>query len=218
MKSIQIKNTDLKFHQLPKGELSYRVDWDLKPHRNQFIKRGKSLIHLNVKQDVWMSETLVPQSLWETVMDFNPSKFRGNNKPVDSVSYNEVNDFIEKLNGITGHQFRLPTETEFLYACVMSDIEGLSMDIDDRAWYEKNSKNQTQEVGIKYWGALPFSDLPGNLYQFVNADLTKVQNGFCMYKGACWATQGLWIDKDYFMLIRQEKRDHTVGFRLVLNH
>jgi formylglycine-generating enzyme required for sulfatase activity len=68
--------------------------------------------------EFYMGQTLVTQAQWETVMDFNPSGFRGDNiLPVDSVTWLEAMDFCQKLSQKTGHNYRLPNEAEWEYAC-----------------------------------------------------------------------------------------------------
>ena len=61
----------------------------------------------------WIAETEVTQKQWNTIMSFNPSKFKGDDLPVDSVSWNLAQKFIKTLNSRTGKKFRLPTEAEW---------------------------------------------------------------------------------------------------------
>ena len=57
----------------------------------------------------YIGKTEVTQELWQAVMDSNPSKFKGDRKPVEQVSWNDCQTFISKLNSLTGKNFRLPT-------------------------------------------------------------------------------------------------------------
>ena len=66
--------------------------------------------------DFYIGETEVTQELWEAVMGGNPSDFKGSNRPVERVSWNDCQEFIRKLNEMTGQKFRLPTEAEWEYA------------------------------------------------------------------------------------------------------
>lgn len=65
----------------------------------------------------WMGETEVTQSQWAAVMDGNPSRFRGHDLPVEQVSYEDVQTFIDRLNQTTGQRFALPTEGQWEFAC-----------------------------------------------------------------------------------------------------
>jgi formylglycine-generating enzyme required for sulfatase activity len=66
--------------------------------------------------EFWLGETEVTQAQWQAVMGSNPSKFRGDDLPVEKVSWKDVQEFIKKLNARSGKRFRLPTEAEWEYA------------------------------------------------------------------------------------------------------
>lgn len=216
MKSLRVNNYILNFHPIPLGQIYYRVDWDKKPHRNQFVKRSVTTIDINISQEVWISETLITQEIWTELMGNNPSKFKGADKPVENISYNEIVEFLGKLNRLTTNKFRLPRESEYIYACILNYENDLQKNLDDIVWYEKNSNGQTQPVLSKPLGKLKIADLIGNVYHFVENDITQVPLNKSVYKGACWATQALWVDKDYVMKIDKNSRDNTIGFRIML--
>ena len=96
----------------------------------------------------YIGETQVTQALWEAVMGNNPSKFRGQDKPVDSVSWTNCQDFLILLKYLTGKEFRLPTEAEWEYAarggnCSRGYKYAGSNNLSDVAWYFGNSGWQT---------------------------------------------------------------------------
>jgi formylglycine-generating enzyme required for sulfatase activity len=66
--------------------------------------------------DYYIGETEVTQELWKAVMGNNPAKFKGENYPIENVSFNDCVRFVEKLSQLTGRRFRLPTEAEWEYA------------------------------------------------------------------------------------------------------
>lgn len=90
----------------------------------------------------------VTQALWRAVMGSNPSYFKGDNLPVEQVSWNDCQTFINRLNSYTGRNFRLPTEAEWEFAARGGNYSrhykySGSNYISDVAWYNDNSGNRT---------------------------------------------------------------------------
>ena len=127
--------------------------------------------HRVTLSDYYIGETEVTQALWQAVMGSNPSWFKGNNLPVESVSYNDVKEFITKLNQKTGKTFRLPTEAEWEYAARGGKkSKGYkysgSNNIDDVAWYDENSNDKTHPVKTKRPNELEIYDMSGNVLEW----------------------------------------------------
>ncbi len=115
----------------------------------------------------YIGETEVTQALWKAVMGKNPSKHKGDNHPVEQVSWNDCQEFIKKLNAMTGKNFRLPTEAEWEYAARGGKKSrgykySGSNNIDDVAWYSENSSG-THPVKTKQSNELGIYDMSGNV-------------------------------------------------------
>ncbi len=118
-----------------------------------------------------IGETEVTQALWEAVMGKNPSKFKGNNRPVERVSWKDCQTFIAKLNSLTGKRFRLPTEAEWEYAARGGNrSKGYkysgSNTLSDVAWYTDNSGKTTHDVKAKSPNELGIYDMSGNVWEW----------------------------------------------------
>ena len=116
-----------------------------------------------------IGQTEVTQELWEAVMGSNPSTYEGTKHPVDCVSWEDCQEFINKLNTLTGKNFRLPTEAEWEYAARGGNkghgykYSG-SNNIDDVAWYVGNNNSlNTHDVASKYPNELGLYDMSGNV-------------------------------------------------------
>ncbi len=101
----------------------------------------------------------------------NPSYFKGDNLPVEYVSWGDCQEFISKLNQLTGKHFRLPTEAEWEYAARGGDkSKGYkyagSNNISSVAWYDGNSGNTTHNVGTKLPNELGLYDMSGNVLEW----------------------------------------------------
>ncbi len=115
----------------------------------------------------------VTQALWTAVMGNNPSRFKGDNRPTECVSWDDCQTFVKKLNGLTGKKFRLPTEAEWEYAARGGKkSKGYkysgSNNIDEVAWYYSNSGSQTHPVGTKKPNELGIYDMNGNVLEWCN--------------------------------------------------
>lgn len=149
------------------GEGNYNGDWEeedddfygyLTPHK--------------VKVDrFFIGETEVTQELWSAVMGTNPSYFKGLNRPVEQVSWDDCHIFIRELNLLTGRRLRLPTEAEWEYAARGGNksqgyVFSGSNEIDKVAWHEGNSNKETHDVALKQANELGLYDMSGNVFEW----------------------------------------------------
>lgn len=142
--------------------------------------KNETPVHTVTVSSFYMGETEVTQALWYAVMGYKPTSdgpywsFNdglGDYYPAYNISYDDIQEFITKLNSITGMNFRMPTEAEWEYAArggnrsagyifSGSDILG------DVAWYTDNSNSKTHEVKTKNANELGIYDMSGNIWEW----------------------------------------------------
>ncbi len=191
-----------------------------------------------------IGETQVTQALWQAVIGDNPSYFKGDNqRPVEQVSWNDCQDFIRKLNSLTGKNFRLPTEAEWEYAARGGNkSKGYkyigSNSINNVAWYGGNSgrgwfnlHQQTHPVKQKQANELGLYDMSGNVWEWcqdwyhVNFYRVSPSNNpqgpscgsFRVYRGGCWGNGARGCRSSYRLKNDPDFWDGGLGFRLALS-
>ena len=193
----------------------------------------------------YIGETQVTQALWQAVMGDNPSRFEGPDHPVECVSWNDCQSFVEKLNeelkkDLNGCLFRLPKEAEWEYAALGGNkSKGYSYagcdDIDKVAWYWKNSgdnylkgsdddwdwdeikKNNCKTHPVKKLSPneLGIYDMSGNVWEWCE-DLYEPSSSRRVLRGGSWFSDAGSCRVSYRGFSDPAYGDDSIGFRLVL--
>jgi sulfatase modifying factor 1 len=179
----------------------------------------------------------VTQAQWRAVMGTNPSSNSGcDNCPVDNVSWDDVQQFIQKLNQQTGKRYRLPTEAEWEYAARGGNkskgfIYSGSDDIGAVAWYDGNSGSKTHPVGQKSPNELGIYDMTGNVWEWCsdwyaeyyyssspNSNPQGPSSGSDrVLRGGSWIYAATYCRVAIRFLSSPEYRTYIYGFRVLLS-
>ena len=203
-------------------EMEDPYDWEKPTHQ------------VTLTNDYYIGKYEVTQALWQAVMGNNPSNFKGDNLPVSNVSWNDCQDFLIKINSITGKKFRLPSEAEWEYAArggkksISYQYSG-SNNISDVAWYDGNSANKTHAVGTKQANELGIYDMAGNViewcqdwYERYNSSSQVNPTGATsgsghVVRGGCWNYTARSCRSSYRDSYMPGFRYKYFGLRLVLS-
>jgi len=166
-----------------------------------------------------ISETPVTQALWKSVMGENPSMFIGDNRPVEQVSWNDCVKFIEKLNKLTGKEFRLPSESEWEFAARggnkgMKTVYAGGDDINAVGWCN-GDESGTHDVKAKSPNELRIYDMSGNVWEWC-ADWYDKYNTFKVCRGGGWDSEPQSCSVSARNYGGSCRRSNNVGFRLAL--
>ncbi len=189
---------------------------------------------VNIKA-FYMSETEITQAQWMAVMENNPSDFKGcMDCPVEQVSWHDVQEYIKKLNTMTGKNYRLPSEAEWEYACRSGGKNEPfcgGRKRYDVGWYLNNSGRKVRKVKQKAPNGLGLYDMSGNIFEWVQDCWNPNYEG-APNDGSAWLSRkcnervlrgGSWntFSTPGYMrsVVRfkqfSDKRHNVFGFRLV---
>ncbi len=170
----------------------------------------------------------VTQELYYNITGENPSSFIDLNKPVETVSWKEAIMFCNKLSEETelkscyeikseneiifdenANGYRLPTEAEWQFACQEGTKEIRYGDLDKIAWYKNNSKNSSQEVGLKEPNSFGLYDMLGNVWEWCNDIYDEtVYGSYRIFRG------GGWCDVERSVMATTRRRSHPISFKI----
>ncbi|MDD4497697.1 MAG: formylglycine-generating enzyme family protein [Methanosarcinaceae archaeon] len=164
----------IEFVEILPGEF----DMGYKDCKNKYCENEIPHHTVTIKNPFYMGKYPVTQKEWKEVMGDNPSYFQKCNgfkdddtRPVEKVSWNEVQIFIKKLNENEGtDKYRLPSEAEWEYACRAGTKTRFSHEnskLEEYAWYKKNAYGKTHPVGQKNPNPWGLYDMHGNVWEWV---------------------------------------------------
>jgi formylglycine-generating enzyme required for sulfatase activity len=147
---------------------------------------------VTINYSFYIGKYEVTQAQWQSVMGNNPSNFKdcGGNCPVEQVSWDDAQNFINKLNESNdGFRYRLPTEAEWEYACRAGTTGDYAGNLSEMAWYSENSGSKTHAVGSKRPNDWGLADMHGNVWEWCQDWYHDSYNG-APTDGSAWLSGG----------------------------
>jgi formylglycine-generating enzyme required for sulfatase activity len=190
---------------------------------------------VNITKTFYMGKYTVTQREWSEIMNHNPSEFKDETRPMERVSWNDVQGFIQKLNKKEETDtYRLPTEAEWEYAARTDTQNAYNFGPDintltQYAWYKKNSGGETHPVGglkSNPWG---LHDVHGNVHEWCqdwfdrnyysqspSNDPSGPSSGLAkVLRGGDWGSDAWYCRCASRSLSSPDRRSSRVGFRLI---
>ena len=203
-------------------EIKDPYDWEKPTHQ------------VTLTNNYFIGKYEVTQALWKAVMGNNPSHYKGDDLPVESISWDNCQKFISKLNKITGKNFRLPTEAEWEYAARGGNKSrgyqySGSNNISEVAWCVENSESKVHPVGSKQANELGIYDMSGNVWEWCQDKYERyssslqtnpigAKNGsYRVYRGGSWYDEAKYSRLSYRNFYSSGSRFDILGLRLVLS-
>lgn len=180
---------------------------------------AEHLTHTATVSDFYICKYEVTQALWKAVMGSNPSHFKGNNLPVEMVSYRDCWKFIDKLNEMTGKKFRFPTEAEWTYAAHGGNKSknfkySGSNNLNSVAWHKNNSLGRTHAVGTKSPNELGLYDMSGNVHEWTSTSWGQ-SVALLVERGGSWNSSAIDCCVYGVGCTDKDNRQSSLGLRLV---
>lgn len=185
--------------------------------------------------DFWMGKYPVTQELWQAVMGNNPAHFKGGLRPVEQISLDEIFAFLQKLNNLSGQNYRLPNLVEWEFAATGGKnnrdfrFSG-SNKLKEVGWYSQNSHGETKPVGLKRPNQLGLFDMSGNIREicgFYNQENPKIgekeiiknsddsyESRFIPVRGGAWDLPDFQSIVFASGIFHSSFQNRNVGFRL----
>jgi formylglycine-generating enzyme required for sulfatase activity len=206
----QKNSIGMEFVLIPAGSFMMGADKNFENAFDNELPKHKVII----SKPFYMGIYEVTQEQWVAVMGSNPSRFKERNNPVESVSWNDVQKFIKKLNAKENtDKYRLPTEAEWEYAARAGSIKtyGFSDDsgeFKNHGWVKQNSKAKTNPVGQKHPNLWGLYDMYGNVFEWVNdlyADNYNINQNAIDPQGAVYGSNRVFRGGSWFVLAKDAR-------------
>ena len=167
----------------------------------------------NQTNDYYIGETEVTQELWQAFMGYNPSEFQDFQNPVENVSWNDCNTFIEKLDSLTKHtlNFHIPSSLEWRMAAMKRLAPP---ELDSVAWYSFNSQGTTHHVKEKNSNSLGIYDMFGNVWEWTSTKDDSKNNLSYFICGGGYLNNEKGCTPDYPVSYSSDFRKSSIGIRL----
>jgi formylglycine-generating enzyme required for sulfatase activity len=221
---------------IPSGEFEMGSD----TNESNWYNNEKPVHNVSIEYPFYLGKFLVTQEQWMEIMGNNPSKFVGDNRPVDRVSWNDAQEFIKKLNNKEStEKYRLPSEAEWEYACRAGTATRYSFGDNESELNEYchhgNSDIGSHPVGQKKPNSLGLYDMHGNLWEwmqdvyfdsyegaYANVGLQKTTDDISsrvmrVLRGGSWQTSaaGCRSTSRYFYPQVVRRNSSRIGLRLL---
>jgi len=192
----------------------------------------KPVHRVNISNSFYMGKYEVTQTQWKAVMGNNPSSFSncGGDCPVENVSWDDVKDFIRKLNNLQNdYEYRLPTEAEWEYAARAGTTGDYYGNLDSIAWHSSNSGSKTHPVGQKSPNAFGLYDMSGNVWEWcqdwygsypsgtVTNPTGETSGSDRVFRGGGWNYAAANLRSANRSFNSPSNRYDSIGFRVVRN-
>jgi formylglycine-generating enzyme required for sulfatase activity len=187
------------------------------------------LHRVTISVPFYLGKFEVTQRQWVAVMGSNPSRFQGDDLPVEQVTWADAQEFIKRLNAQTGGGWRLPTEAEWEYACRTGSDGDYAGQLDAVAWYAENSRGRTHPVGTKIPNAGGLFDMHGNVLEWCQdwhaaytaddkLDPVRMSGGVCkIVRGGSWNDDAEACRSGYRFWLTPDNANALIGLRLARN-
>ena len=197
------------------------------PENEEGREADESQHMVTLTRGFWLAETETTQELWSAVMGDNPSNFEGPKRPVEHVSWEDVQGFFTSVNAlVAGAGLRLPTEAEWEYGCRAGTSGNWYANLDDAAWWSENSGDETHVAGSKLANVWGLRDMLGNVNEWCSdwygdypsseaSDPPGPETGSGrVARGGSWTGLATNVRAANRYKVELERRSYSLGFRI----